>query len=526
MKRLLLALLCLLLCLVYASAQEEKIPPPPSPQEGEVSSEVSIEEILKKTFSANLREVSVRELLKSIAKIGPLNIVTTKSVAGQLTFLMENVTLGDALEIVLITNGLAKEIKGNILHIMTEAEYQALYGSPYNTRLVAKTYELKYTLPKRIATFLENIKSRNTNSQILPDDGTRTLLIIEVKDKILQMEELIKRLDVPAETQTFELKNADVETIVPEITKLITPLYGEIKTDKRMKRIMVTDNPYVLENVAFLIHQFDAKPRQVLIEAKMIQISLSDEFSMGIKWTQVFSHYSAFKDVKLVGDFPIRGDLAKKVNLSATIGTIPKTHYELVMQAMKAFGDNKLISAPRLSTLSDKEATFMVGTKEAYATTSRTTATGTTTETETVQFLDVGVKLSVTPSINEEKYITMLIKPEISAVTRWETTSLGNRIPILETANTSTNVMVRDGVSIVIAGLIKDEKKNESTGIPFLSQIPLIGPLFGSRREYVIKTETVIFLTPYILTGDIDSSVISRQYDLERKEPKELKPIR
>jgi type II secretory pathway component GspD/PulD (secretin) len=485
-----------------------------------------LEQIFAKRFSVTLRKVQVTDLLRMLQQKGPLNIVATKEVSGELTFLLENVTIGDALEIVLITNGLAKEIKDNIIHIMTEAQYQALYGKPYNSRLIARTYQLKNTLPKRMMTFLENIRSKNLGS-IIADDGTRTLVLIDVPDKIKEMEEFIKRLDVPPETQTFELKNARMDDIIPEVNKLLTPNFGEIKIDKRMNRFIVTDYPQVLENIAYLIYQFDIKPREVLIEAKMIQIVLSDEFTMGVNWQQVFSKYSAFKNVNLVGNFPIRGDLAQKVNLTTTIGTIPATHYQLVIQALKNFGDNKLISAPRLITLSDKEAKFMVGTKEAYATTTRTTAQGgATTETETVQFLDVGVTLMVTPTINEDKYITMLIKPEISSVTRYEVTALGNRIPIIETANTNTNVMVRDGVTIVIAGLIRDQKQRESGGIPVLSQIPIIGGLFASKREYFVKTETIVFLTPYIVTGDVDSSVISKQIDLEKKEPKELKPVR
>ncbi|MFH1230188.1 MAG: secretin N-terminal domain-containing protein [Planctomycetota bacterium] len=523
---LVIALCSTLLCFAEDSTSPAPKDAPVSPTTTTEQTPQSLEQIFAKPFTGTFKVVQVRDLLGALRQKGPLNIVATKEVSGELTFLLENVTVGEALEIVLITNGLAKEIKGNIIHIMTEAQYQALYGKPYNSRLIVKIYQLKNTLPKRIMTFLENIRSKNLGS-LIGDDGTRTLVVIDVPDKIKEMEELIKRLDVSSDTQTFELKNAKMDDIIPEVTKLRTPGFGEIQIDKRMNRFIVTDHPQVLQDIANLVYQFDAKPREVLIEAKMIQIVLSDEFTMGVNWQQVFSKYSAFKDVKLVGNFPIRGDLAQKVNLTTTIGTIPNTHYQLVVQALKNFGDNKLISSPRLITLSDKEAKFMVGTKEAYATTTRTTAQGgATTETETVQFLEVGVTLMVTPTINEDKYITMLIKPEISSVTRYEVTALGNRIPIIETANTSTNVMVKDGVPIVIAGLIRDQKQRESGGVPLLSQIPIIGLLFSSKREYFVKTETVVFLTPFIVTGDVDSSVISRQIDLERKEPKELKPIR
>jgi type II secretory pathway component GspD/PulD (secretin) len=451
-------------------------------------------------------------------------------VSGQLTFLLENVTIGDALEIVLITNGLAKEIKGkDIINIMTEAEYQALYGKPYNTRLVVKTYQMQFVLPSRVAVFLENIRSTQVRSQIIPDNGTRTLVIIEVQDKIKEMEELIKRLDVPAETLTFELSNASVDDITPMVLALLTPGYGDIKTDKRTKSFIVTDHASVLENITRLVHDFDGKPKQVLIEAKMVQIQLSDEFNMGVKWDQVFSGFSKFKDFKFEGNFPVVADAAKKINLTSTVGTFPQGNFKYVLQALQTFGDNKLISAPRLITLSDKRAEFHIGNTIRYYTTAQTpAATGSTPGTsETKEEVEEGVTLRVTPSINKDGYITMEIIPDITKVIEWKTTGQGNPYPaIRQTATSTTNVMVKNGVTIVIAGLIKDEKETSYSGIPFVSQLPIIGKLLSSKRDFIVKSETVIFMTPHIVTGDADSSIKSKQYEFESKETKELKPVR
>lgn len=542
---LLLAVTFLVMALVCGAQEPAPVPAPvenqpvpgltaENPMTPTEQAPLTMEQIMAKPLSANLKNAEVRDLLRLLARKGPLNIVATKSVSGQLTFLLENVTIGDALEIVLITNGLAKEIKGkDIINIMTEAEYQSLYGKPYNTRLVVKTYQLQYVLPKRVATFLENIKSKNVSSQIIPDDGTRTLVIIETQDKIKEMEDLIKRLDVLPETLTFELKNANIADITPLVTALLTPNYGDVKTDIRTKKFIVTDHAAVLENITRLVHDFDGKPKQVLIEAKMIQITLSDEFNMGVNWTQVFSQYSSFKDVKLVGNFPLlvaNSHPAQTSNLTTTIGTIPANNYSLVVKALKQLGENKLISAPRLIALSDKVAKFEVVRDEVKPTTSTTNPTGTgggtSTQTVTVEFIPIGVMLKVTPSINDDKYITMLIEPEISNLVRYEQLSTGDRVPIKEKATTSTNVMVKDGVTIVIAGLIRDDKESSSAGVPIVSQIPIIGALFSARSSKTVKTETVIFLTPRIISGDADSSVPSKQYDFEQKEPKELKPVR
>ncbi|MBI5778825.1 MAG: hypothetical protein HZA49_05160 [Planctomycetes bacterium] len=510
---------------VSAPAVTEEKPITPTEQ-----APLTLEQILAKPVSANLKNAEVRDLLRLFARKGSLNIVATKSVSGQLTFLLENVTIGDALEIVLITNGLAKEIKGkDIINIMTEAEYQALYGKPYNSRLVVKTYQLQNVLPSRVATFLENIQSRNVSSKILPDNGTRTMVIIEVQDKIKEMEELIKQLDVPPETLTFELSNAGVDEINPLITALLTPNYGDIKVDKRTKRFIVTDHPSVLEKITNLVHEFDGKTKQVLIEAKMVQIQLTDEFNMGVKWDQVFSGFSKFKDFKFEGNFPVVADAAKKINLTSTVGTFPQGNYKYVLQALQSFGNNKLISAPRLLTLSDKKAKFHVGnTIQYYTTVVGSAAAGTTAGTsETKEYVEEGVKLELTPSINKDGYIIMEIIPDITKVLEWRITGQGNPYPaIIQKATSTANVMVKDGVTIVIAGIIKDEKETSYAGVPIVSQLPIIGKLLSSKREYLVKSETIIFLTPHIITGDADSSIKTKQYEFDTKEPKELKPVR
>ena len=122
--------------------------------------------------------------------------------------------------------------------------------------------------------------------------------------------------------------------------------------------------------------------------------------------------------------------------------------------------------------------------------------------------------------------ITMHLEPEISAVYDTIQTSQGNVIPLVQTTNVTVDVIVKDGVTIVIAGLIKDEKRKSESGIPIIKNIPLIGPLFTQTGEVEVKTETVIFLTPYIISGEADDSWITKQKEMEHKKPKGLRELR
>lgn len=482
---------------------------------------------LAKPYGAIAKDMQIKTFLEIIQQKTNLNIVATKEVGGSVTFLLDKVTIGDALEIALITNNLAKEIKGNIVHIMTEAQYNALYNEAYNSRRVIKTFQMQNISPKKMQTFIDGLTDKK--AKIIPDDGTGTLVVMDVPERMQQIEEAIKKLDISIETRVFELKNAKEGDILNTVSAAVTKDYGSVTSDARMHRLIVSDSPRNMENIANLIRALDAKPRQVLIETKMIQVTLSNEFAMGINWQQVFSQFSKWENVKFVGTFPMSTKLVKNTQLETKIGTIPSTHYEMTIKALEAYGTNKIISAPRIIAMQDKPARFMVGTKEAYVTVTVTQTTASTTTAEKVEFVDVGVMLDVTPSINEDGFVVMQIKPEISSVTNQVTTSQGNIIPIVEKATTETSVMVKDGVTIVIAGLIKDDKQSRKSGIPILSSIPIIGPIFGATTETTVKTETVVFMTPYIISGDVDTSILSEKERLEEfmeKKLKELKTIR
>jgi general secretion pathway protein D len=147
----------------------------------------------------------------------------------------------------------------------------------------------------------------------------------------------------------------------------------------------------------------------------------------------------------------------------------------------------------------------LIGTSEPYATSSTVTpSSGPTTTSATVSFIDVGVKLHVTPTIHDDGFVTMKIKPEISSEepTLYPVPNSGS-IPIVDTSEVQTTVRVKDGVTIIIGGLMKDELTNSKTQVPILGDLPIIGKAFRTEDRNVQKTEIVIFLTPHIINGDV-----------------------
>lgn len=477
-------------------------------------------------------DVEIRSFLKTIATLGRLNIVATQDVTGRLAMFLgklENITVGDLLEIVLITNNLAMEIKGNIINVMKTEQFQTIYGRPYNDNRQFKIIKLNHLKPTQVKNLLTQTLAIAEREVINPDDASHSLIVIAFAEKIRRIEEILKTVDVPLETKVFEPRYVRVtflETLFTR-TSTLSPI-GEMKVDSRTNKIIITDTIEKLNEISRFITTVDGKPRQVLIEAKMIQIQLNETYYLGVDWQKVFSAQSQWKGLTLVGKYPFPATIQPKPGstFSATFGTIPTDDFTTTINSLHMFGDLKTISSPRLIALNDTLAKFMVGSREAYVTTTVTTTQGGQSVAENVQFLDVGISLAVTPTINADNFITMHLSPEISAVYDRINTSQGNVVPLVQTTNVNVDIVVKDGVTIVIAGLIKDEKRTTKNGIPLLQDLPLVGPIFRQTGDVQIKTETVIFLTPYIISGDVDDSQFTKQRDMERKEPTGVREIR
>ncbi|UCC96060.1 MAG: type II and III secretion system protein, partial [Candidatus Omnitrophota bacterium] len=131
-----------------------------------------------------------------------------------------------------------------------------------------------------------------------------------------------------------------------------------------------------------------------------------------------------------------------------------------------------------------------------------TQSTGTTTVAEDVTFVDVGVKLRLTPTINDDGFVTLKLKPEISSVVRFLQTSEENQIPIINTSSAETTVIVKDGATIIIGGLKEELEKSDVEETPFFSRIPLLGNLLRSSVKTKERSELILMVTPFVISGD------------------------
>ncbi len=491
-------------------------------------------------ISLDLRGLDIADALKYLSVRGGMNIVVSKNVTGQVTFMLTDVSIRDIFDLILRNSSLAYEKKGNVYNVMTEKEYQQRYGKQFSDVRQVKMFRLKYAIPENAFTLLDALKSEIGRLVIDQDSGT--VLIMDTPEKIKEVEQAISVLEERNTIKVFELKYAKAKDIEEQLKeKLDAKKAGTIKADERNNQVIVQALPERLKETEQLISALDGKTREVLIDAKIIKITLTDDSSVGIEWEGLFESFGAHGDLDFIGSHPFSpmdrigksfiDDFATRVastpdaaaaddwNRIFTSTSMPtagsKTalsekiyfgkvnKWEAVFNFLKTIGRTKLLSNPKLVVVNNQEAKIHVGKREAYVTTTTTTGQTTSTISEDVTFIDVGIQLSVTPTINADGYVTMKIRPEISSVIGTLETPSANLIPIVDTSMAETTVMVKDGSTIIIGGLRKDEKVYSSKQVPFFSKLPIIGNLFKSDTHDNEQTELLILITPRIVEGDV-----------------------
>jgi general secretion pathway protein D len=286
-----------------------------------------------------------------------------------------------------------------------------------------------------------------------------------------------------------------------------------------------------------LIAKLDCKTKEVLLDAKIVKVKLNTDITESVEWEGLFSilktngftylgsypfssvqaasdvwrsRDATFQAVGGVGSYPFSGtSTAYSASHPVTglegmhIGMVNKDQdFDAFIKAFKDIGETQIVSTPKITVVNNQEAKIHVGEKQAYVTTTTTTGQSTSTIAEDVTFVDVGTQLYVTPEINEQGFITLKVKSEISSVVSLLVTPSNNRIPIIDTSLAETTVMTKNGSSILIGGLRKDDKSLTETSVPILGSLPLVGKLFKSSMPKKGRTELLIMITPTIIEGD------------------------
>jgi general secretion pathway protein D len=370
-----------------------------------------------------------------------------------------------------------------------------------------------------------------TASKIVADDRTNSLIVLATEDDTIRIKRLIELLDkeIPrgeGNIHVYYLQNANAEDLVnvlmaipskqeKESQKGKVPVISkevQIVADKATNSLIITadrEDYYVLEEV---IKKLDIVRRMVYIEALLMEVDVTKSFDLGVEWQAAesvgsydgrtiaafggsnagatsFPSASSSGIVSLPAGFSL-GVLGEAI----TIGGIAFPNIGAVVRAFQSDSDVHILQTPQIMTTDNEEAEIQVAKNIPFLTRQETSEAG--YDYSNYEFKDVGVTLNIVPQINQERFVRLKITQEIAQVVE-EESIVG--LPTTLKRVAKTTVIIKDGNTVVIGGLIDETLSEVKSRVPCLSSIPLAGWLFGSTSRNQNKTNLYIFLTPHII---------------------------
>jgi MSHA biogenesis protein MshL len=513
------------------SQKVEATKPQPSPEEKLKEIVVpQMEEAKKvpdKLFSIYARDSNIQDVLLAFSKESELNIVIDPELSGKVTIDLKRVTLKEALDAILSPLGWSYQVDGKFIRIS-------------RPRMETRFFTLNYIATKRSGkreVYASTSTGGGLQTSALPGQqvalspgGTRTgytdLISVDEVDLWKEIQKGLEGLifgtagekEVPAEKEKTTWTRTDEKG-----KKLII--------NKTTGTIMVTDYPLNLNKIASYLETVEgSSQRQVSIQAKIMEVILSDNHQEGINWNVIQGlprstnlAWGLTDKAKTTGFPGTPSGFLTGTGTGSTISTINApgvfkiapyggifslgaagTEVALsdIMQAIQQQGDVKILSSPTISTLNNQKAVIRVGNQDVFFITGAVATQTTVTQIIQPMTIDIGIILDVTPQIAEDGTIIMNIHPSITDKTGEKTTPDGkSTFPLISVRETDTTVKVRDGQTIIIAGLMQERTEENYTGVPVLQSVPVMGGIFRYKTQTKRNSELVIMITPTLQVG-------------------------
>lgn len=460
-------------------------------------------------LSLDFRSADIQTVLQALGRKAGINIVTGSEVTGEVTVHLENVSWERALETVVDTAGLAYEKQDNVIMVTTpdqmKARRQAMRELVEIEPVITKVIQLRYLEAGDVQSFLEPQLTAQGKISILEMTGQKGWNFGAAEAG-----------GGGGSQETRERRNRETA---------------------RSKAIVVTDTPTTIDRIEKILAKVDVLPRQILIEARVMEVNrdllrdLGLEVGTGSSSTSIntssgfvsstsgrtFSQQSLNKDTgqndlasfggSALNQFlspttfipQTTGLTAANTGLSLLFRKLRGTQLELLLRALEEDVRTNTLSSPHILTLSGQEARILIGEKFPILNTQVSGTTSTTTTTTLDYYQDIGIELFVVPQVGGDNHVDMIIHPVVSS----RTGSVGtNEYPILDIREAETQVIMEHGDTIVIGGLLKDVKAKSRVGLPFLGKLPFIGPVFSRTTTNVSKIDLLIFITAKIVEVD------------------------
>jgi type II secretory pathway component GspD/PulD (secretin) len=289
--------------------------------------------------------------------------------------------------------------------------------------------------------------------------------------------------------RSFTINYMEPDELKDTIIKLM-PEDSSIYTTKGSNAIVIKGSADDIRRAEVLIRNLDIPPRQVMVEAKIIEVTLNEAQNLGVN----FNYADPNKPTNVYQTVAFAGT-PTSTTAKGLYYTVTNDNPSVLVEVLSTRTGFNILSSPKVMALNNQKAEIITGSQLGYKI-KTVTPTGVL---ESIEFLSVGTKLILTPSIKSDGLIVMDIHPEISEGT------IVNELPQKFSTETTTQLIVRDGQTIIIGGLIRDTSKKIINGVPILMDIPLIGALFKRTEITSEKREVIVLITPHIINSRINS---------------------
>lgn len=492
------------------------------------------------TLSGNVtldfKDADIQNVLKLISYKAGVNIVSTPDVMGNVSIRLADVPWQMALDVLLKTYGFAYQRQGNILLVTkleTIARIQA--EEPLQTEI----FILKFLDAQDAQKILVPLLSPRGKISVLYARGQKGWKFGSFK---------IGRESVTGAGLT---KDAEIDAVTSEPISIEKDKNGDIVSKKadfvpsvKSKTLVITDTTASLDRVRnVILPQIDKRPHQVMIETRIMEVDRDKLRDIGLDYGTGPNGASNYRLPP--GGLNLRGNQIGGRNLSsefapsvfgplegttALTGAYPYSagleiiykqltgeEFEVILHALEEDAHTNALAEPKILTLDNQEASILVGYHTPILkvdTSAGSTTTGTTQSTTLDYYQEIGIRLNVVPQVNEDGYINMIIHPSVtssnanviakSVVTgATENTTTTIDYPIIDVREAQTQIMIKSGETVVLGGLLKEVKREEVIGIPYLSKIPLLGNLFKRTTTDNTKIDLLIFITATIADQEV-----------------------
>ncbi len=413
----------------------------------------------------HVKDLEISKVLQLLSLQSQRNIIASRNVAGTISADLYKVDFYEALDAILHTNGFGYQEKGNLVFVYTAAEMQKIIEA--QRQPITRIVNLNYITAADASAFVSPLLSSNGSIAVSSD--------------------------VSAGFQ-------------PSISD------GGANSFAHADTLIIRDYEENVEEIVAIIAELDKRPSQVLVEATILQARLTETNAFGVDLSILADFaLSNFGDpIGIVQDV-ITGTESlpnRTAAVHTTLGNTPAgnsgvkvgiiTHSVAgFIRALDTVTDTSVLANPKLLVLNRQKAELLVGEKLGYLS---STATDTST-TQTVEFLEVGTQLTLRPFVSDDGFIRIELKPSISD---GNTNRTVGTFVIPETTNQemTTNVVVRNGQTVVLGGLFKEDTEITNSQVPLLGDIPVVGTLFQGQDDTVTRNEVIFLITPTIVKDD------------------------